>query len=204
MTMSGRIRDLDGVRLAVPAGITIESVPLWLRMTPGLDQGAADLLVRIPAEQVAANVPGYVVRDGEVRQDQLLVVKALDVDEERRYRLHPLMHDLIARTGRYSGATVKAYPKMGIWGLGTGPVFDLFQADPATFRDPEDAQTAWMGMCQEMSMVQTASGTDWLCSDYALTGRLLISFHYGRKNLPRHDALRHYLSREIASWVVTG
>ncbi|RIA44193.1 hypothetical protein DFR49_2431 [Hephaestia caeni] len=66
-----------------------------------------------------------------------------------------------------------------------------------------DAQTAWMGMCQEMSMVQTASGVDWLCNDYALTGRLLISFHYGRKNLLRYGALRHYLSQEVASWVVT-
>lgn len=204
MAPSERIRDLDGMRLAVPAGVTIESVPLWLRMTPGLDQGAGELLVRIPAERVADHVPGYVVRDGDVLQDQLLVITALNVDEEARYRLHPLMYDVIAHAGRYSDAIVKAYPEMGVWSVGTGPMFDLFHADPATFRRAEDAQAAWMGMCQEMSMVQTASGTDWLCSDYVLTGRLLISFHYGRKNLPRHDALRHYLSREITAWVVTG
>ncbi|WP_147373683.1 hypothetical protein [Hephaestia caeni] len=62
-----RTRDLDGVRLAVPASVTIEKVPLWLRTIPGLDQGAAELLVRIPAEQVAAHVPGYAVLDGKVR-----------------------------------------------------------------------------------------------------------------------------------------
>ena len=190
-------------QLRLPREASVLGVPLWLRMIPGLDNDSRELIVLLPADYVAAHVPGYVVKDGQVSEDVTVLITSLHPEELERYRLHPLMKEMAMKTETFEGRRAeynRAEHAWHVFGLAGHSNFYLMRIDPASTTHVDQLQSNWLGGCIEMEMTQTETGKTWSCDSYVLVDHLMGGFHYGPKNLKNYDALTAFLRQSLANW----
>jgi hypothetical protein len=200
-----RVR-LGGNEFAIPQRYFQDGgqAPSWFRWLPDLDDGSRELLLMIPASEVAAAVPGFIPKDGHYDDDLRLRLVALQEDEKRRYLDPNRFSDIWASTGSYRDPIIETDPETGIVRVyrhveypNSWEAFTISPNKPI----PSDLFSFWIGHCLNSRSPLTHSGALALCKSYILVADVGVNFTMSAQNLKNIDGIRNYLASLVSQWL---
>lgn len=174
----------------------------WLQSIVGLDDGARDLNLRIPAAEVADSVAGYKPAMDKYADDLRLLVVALSVDEQARYARAERLLEIWNGAGswrekiveRDQNGLVRVYRKIEY-----PRVWETFTAIPSEFRASQ-VLSVWIGNCLTSSSPLTVEPLA-LCKSDVVSGDIAIHYTTSFQNLEHTTAIRRFLLAQLARWL---
>ncbi len=187
------------------------TIPWWLQVLPGLDDGSRDFLLFFPVEEIVQHIPAYRTRDGNYKEDIIAILSVL-TDEEIRRHQDPnfgLWGEAWHGTGgfdhrlteRSEDGYYKIYQEIGYpnrwkrWALLTqNPTL----GNPLPKR-PEDF---WVAYCSISNAPATSTGKHTHCSMYEFFDDIAIDFRLSEQNLHLISEVKKFLREKVLEWKV--
>jgi len=183
------------------------ALPHWLIITPGLDDGSKDYLLRFPAKEIVAAIPGYKEMDGRYTEDITAILAVLTSVEVKRYEDSERYRDLWNATGSYLERIVELYTHK--------PWFKIYrkieypnswavvsQSPENGALLPKDTLDFWVAHCLSGNSPLTKSGEIAICDSYVFYEDIVIDFSVSEQNLDVINDVRSYLKNTIENWRV--
>jgi len=197
--------ELAGHSFSIPARYLEDPGFLaWLMHTPGLDNGAAEIPLKIGAEEVAVAIHGYSQHDGRLVEDLRLRLAVLS-PKDRQQTIDPdRFKDIWAGTGSYRGRIIDVDQKTGYFRafrkIEYPDSWEAFTISPEKQTIPRNIFSFWIGHCLRLVAPITASGHRVDCTSNVVVGDVAIFFHVSQQNLGRTNDLRRYLAVLVRGW----
>lgn len=192
--------------LEIPSENLFESIPFWLRLVPGLAPSYGEILLKIDADDIAAEILGYQTYVGKLKSDILLRLEVLD--EEGIEQLHNpvsnIYHDIWYGRGPYKNRVVEDHDD--------SPFYKVYDQKPyiywsalrvypdATMSMPDDPFSFWVASCVEHNAPITPTGYSTSCRSQFVHDDFLLDFSINEVNLHLIDAIKAALVKKILSW----
>jgi hypothetical protein len=202
---------LGAHRFAIPKQYSLEGrIPSWLRAVSGLDDGSRSYLLKIPAQEVAKNVPGYKSTDGKLDEDVEFVLNVLNDVEIRRYADSGRFRDLWYATESYADRVVEPYENRSLFRVFRNTKHKHSRDSWAVTRIspqsdisiPRDVFDFWIAHCLAGDSPITLSGRYVSCRSYVFYGDISIEFSVSEQNLDVIDQVRDFLKSQVELWQV--
>jgi len=182
-----------------------DSIPLWLRLMPGLDDDSRATLFQVPAEELAVAVPGYIPADGKYVENVRAMLTVLAKVEAERYVNPEWVREAREGTGSFSGRIVEPYVGQP-WYKVFRPVeypysWSIFSMQSSSDEFLSDrGEDRWLAHCLRISSPIATSGNFVSCSTHVLFEDLVIEFSISEQNLVVADEIKLYLVSKVTSW----
>ena len=202
---------LDNQHFSIPKkNVLSPEEPFWIRFIPGLRNPVAEISLIIDAEEVALNVEGYQVFDGEYKSNIILRVEILG-DRELTQTLDPNMHvysDPWYGRGRFEKRIIEKDPESGFYKIsneaGYGVFWTALKIYPEKHKPiPENPFDFWIASCSEGNAPTTVSGKITNCSVMFVHKNILLDFKIKGFNLKRVDDIKGFLLKKLQEWEVS-
>ncbi len=168
-----------------------------LRASPGLDADRIEVLLAIPADEVASLVPGYVTRTGEYVDDLRLRIVALSSVEVKRYADSRRFAELKDGTGSYHDRIVEFDPNEGLTNVYRRAEYprsrQVFQTSLLPNGRIGDPDATWLASCIDAYSSLTPRKRLSLCKGYVVIDHIALHFTTSDANLLRVPQIKRML-----------
>jgi len=180
------------------------SIPLWLRWLPGLDDGSSSALFRFENVEVRDSVGGYTLTGTPDRDNIRILVSVLTPEEIRRYQdpeIFSDLGDLWRGQRRYQGRKVEPYGANG-WhkvysALEYPDAWTLLNQYPDEQRPvPNTTLEFWIAHCRKGGPDRRVR-----CKSHFLIDDIQIEFRISDYNLGVIGEVKDFLQDKVTSWI---
>lgn len=192
--------------LKIPAENLVSSIPFWLHLIPGLAPSRNEILLKIGAGEIAEEVPGYQVYEGELKNDISLHLKVLDEKgvEQIRNPVSNIYSNIWYGRGSYDNRVVEDHDG--------SPFYKVYDKKPyiywsalrvypdATMPMPDDPFSFWVASCVELNSPITPTGYSTSCQSQFVHDDVLINFRVNEVNLHLIDTVKAALVKKLLLW----
>lgn len=181
------------------------AVPKWLLTLPGLDNGSRDYMLKFPASEIAAQVPGYKKTNGQYKEDIRAILAVLTPEEIKRYQDAGRYRDLWYAENSYRERIIEPYPDrpwVRVYRKIDYPrLWTVLKKSPQSEGAlPQNVSDFWVGSCRLGNSPITGSGKIVDCQSYIFYNDIAIDFYISEQNLYVIDDVRAFLKSKIESW----
>jgi len=197
----------NGHLFTIPKKNIVTEVPFWIRLTPGYYEDPDEMLLRFDADHMKSVIPEYIARDGQLKTDIIVNLKAMDQKDADVYR-NPdtyTYRDAWYGEGRYDERVVEVHELTGFYKV-YNPNYPIWWSALKIYPDadkpiPERVEDFWIAGCRDGKAPATASGRITRCGVNAFHhSNIFFSFTVTVENLHLHEELKRYVSDQLASW----
>lgn len=192
--------------LKIPSRNLIESMPFWLRLVSGLAPTHGEILLKIEAEEIAAEVSGYQTYEEKLKNDVSLRLEVLD-EKALKQILDPEMHvysDIWYGRGLFRNRIIEKHEKSGFYKVYEKGIQNFWSAikifPDATKPIPEDPFSFWVAGCVNLGTSMTKTRETTSCRSKFVYQNLLLDFSINEINLHVIDDVKAELLRKILLW----
>jgi len=200
---------LVGRRFAIPHRYMVPGFdhPAWVRALPRTEKEDREVLVTVPAGELAAKIPGYRQMEGQYHAHARI---RLEVMPTARVRLDParMFSDMWKATGRFVERRVEADPLPGlfrVYGQYDYPeAWDAMRVSPETDPMPTEVLPTWVARCRDYWTPITPEGHLTSCDSMLQIGDVRVHFEITYQNMGHIDQIKDVLATVVSDWLVDG
>lgn len=177
----------------------------WIYNIPGLDKKGPSFIFEFAGEEVAAEVPGYLINNRHINQKVIGSVAVLTPQELERAKTDHHLSSLWTATEGYRDREVVYDNNLGLYRVYSGPdykrTWDLLNVFPdSNSAVPANKYDFWIGSCIGGDIAFDDGEEIVNCDSQFLVGDIVIDFSYSDKNLLRLDAIKEFLRNKVVEW----
>jgi len=197
---------LNGHVFFVPKSYSLESfAQKFVGLIGGSEGDAMEFMFIVSGDELARNIDGYIMRDGDYRGDIVAVLSVLSSEEVMRYNDSSRYSDVWFGTGSYRSMVVESYGASGLWKIYRKVEFPYSWTVLSKLRVDEGMLPAkvfdfWVAQCLLSSSSLTPSGKHVDCNSYVLENDLAIEFRVSEQNIGKMDQIRKFLMAKVIEW----
>ncbi|MBF0562778.1 MAG: hypothetical protein HQL37_12330 [Alphaproteobacteria bacterium] len=196
-------------RFAVPHRYMVPGfdLPAWVKELPHTDEEDRDMLVTVPAAELAAAIPGYRPWEGRYSADSFIRLEVvpqarLKLDASRRFK------ETWAMTGTFIERRVEPDPLPGlfrVYGQYDYPRhWHVLRVSPETAPMPEEVFPTWVATCSDVKTPVTPEGHLSTCDSMLQIDNVRVHFHFTYNNLVYIGEIKEVLETLVTGWMVDG
>lgn len=191
----------------IPKSNQLETaMPAWLKRLPGLDDGSRSFLVQFPAADIASNIAGYRIADGNLQENINGVLSVLTPKEVQRYEHAEQLAELWRRDGSYKDAIVEPYTAFGWYKVFRKVEYPyswaLLKYLPPKLPNPVNSTNFWVAQCLERTSAITSSKRHVACKTFVQFGDVAVDIELSENNIGFIDQLRVFIETEVTKWTL--